>query len=68
MKAAFLVTIDSDRVKCRLGCDSFEAQEVLKSICPALRLVVEKALDERALEEPTFGGAVSESFTPGLSG
>ena len=54
MKAAFLVTIDGDRVECRLGCDSFEAQEILEPICPEVRLLVERALSERAAKEPVL--------------
>lgn len=52
VKAAFLVTIDGDRVECRLGCNSFEAQEALEPIALETRLLVERALSERVDSEP----------------
>ena len=54
VKAAFLVTIDGDRVECRLGCNSFEAQEILEPICPEVRLLVERAFLEQMSREPVL--------------
>ena len=61
VKAAFLVTIDGKKTESSLICGSYEEQEVLKPICLDVRLLVKKALDERAPEEPALGGADSES-------